>query len=206
MTFDSLLLILMGAGTGLSLIVAIGAQNAFILKQGIIGRFITPIVIFCILSDILLIGLGITLVGTIADSASWALELLRWGGGAFLIWYGLLALRRALRPTSLKINLDDEGPRSLGKAMAITFAITYLNPHTYIDTMVFLGSLANTHGNPGRWWFYLGCILGSTIWFTALGYGSRLLRPIFARPAAWRVLDGIIAMIMLTLAVQVLLG
>lgn len=206
MTLNNLMLILLGAGTGLSLIVAIGAQNAFILKQGIIGRYITPIIAFCILSDALLIGIGVFTVGKIAESADWILEVLRWGGGAFLVWYGLSALKRALHPSALTVDTGEAGPKTLGRALAITFAITYLNPHVYLDTMALLGSLANTHGPVGKWWFYAGCVLGSTIWFTALGYGSRLLRPFFARESSWRVLDFIIAVIMLSLAAKLLTG
>ncbi|MDO4253081.1 MAG: LysE/ArgO family amino acid transporter [Rothia sp. (in: high G+C Gram-positive bacteria)] len=206
MTFNILWLILVGMGTGLSLIVAIGAQNAFILKQGIIGRFITPIVLVCILSDALLIGIGIFSVGKLAQSAAWVLEVLRWAGAAFLLCYGLLALRRAFRPGTLEVDTQQEGPQSLGRALAITLAITYLNPHVYVDTMALLGTLANTYGQSGRWWFYLGTVLGSTVWFLALGYGSRLLRPLFAQEKSWRILDAVIAAIMLFLAYEIALG
>lgn len=201
---ENLPTILLGLGTGLSLIVAIGAQNAFILRQGIIGKFVAPIVLFCILGDLLLIGLGIWSVGKLTEGFEWVLEALRWFGGAFLIWYGLSAARRALKPSAMTVDLGNEGPQTLGKALAVTFAITYLNPHVYVDTMVLLGSLANTHGVERRWWFYLGTVLGSTLWFTALGYGSQFLRPLFARPLAWRILDGAIALLMIYLAFQVM--
>ncbi len=197
---------LMGLGTGLSLIVAIGAQNAFILRQGIIGKFVAPIVLFCIIGDVLLIGAGVWSVGQLAHGFTWVLEALGWFGGAFLIWYGFSAARRALQPEALTVNPSTQGPATLGKALTTTFAITYLNPHVYLDTFVLLGSLANTHGVEGRWWFYLGCVLGSVLWFTALGYGSRFLRPIFAKPRAWRVLDGCIALLMFFLAYQVMFG
>ena len=137
---------LMGLGTGLSLIVAIGAQNAFILRQGIIGKFVAPIVLFCIIGDVLLIGAGVWSVGQLAHGFTWVLEALGWFGGAFLIWYGFSAARRALQPEALTVNPSTQGPATLGKALTTTFAITYLNPHVYLDTFVLLGSLANTHG------------------------------------------------------------
>lgn len=191
-------------GTLLSLIVAIGAQNAYVLKQGIIGKFIVPIIIFCILSDILLVGLGIFGFGYIIDSAPWALEVLRWGGGAFLLWYGFSAARRSLRPSAMKVNVAQQGPQTLSKALAIAAAMTYLNPHTYIDTVVLLGSLANQQGVEGRWYYYAGCATGSTIWFIALGLGTRYLRPVFANLKAWRILDGLIALLMFFLAYKVI--
>lgn len=198
--------VLMGLGAGLSLIVAIGAQNAFILRQGIIGKYVTPIVLFCIFGDVLLIGAGIWSVGKLAEGFDWVLEALRWFGGAFLVWYGFSAAKRALNPSTLTVDPSEQGPQSVGKALAFTFAITYLNPHCYLDTFVLLGSLANTHGETGRWWFYLGSITGSILWFTALGYGSRFLRPLFAKPGAWRILDGFIALLMFFLAFQVMFG
>lgn len=204
--FEHLPVILMGLGTGLSLIVAIGAQNAFILRQGIIGKYVTPIVLFCLVGDVLLIGAGIWSVGRLAEGFDWVLEVLRWFGGIFLLWYGFSAAKRALHPSAMTVEENKKGPQSIGKALAITFAITYLNPHTYLDTFVLLGSIGNTHGETGRWWFYLGTIIGSATWFTALGYGSRFLRPLFAKPKAWRILDGGIAVLMFFLAFQVMFG
>lgn len=204
--FEALPTIFIGLGAGLSLIIAFGAQNAFILRQGIIGKYVTPIILFCIIGDILLIGAGIWSVGKLAEGFDGVLEALRWFGGAFLIWYGISAARRALKPSKLTVDPTTEGPQSLGKALALTFAITYLNPHVYLDTFVLLGSLGNTHGEAGRWWFYLGTTLGSILWFTALGYGSRFLRPVFAKPKAWKILDGGIAVLMFFLAFQVMFG
>lgn len=123
--------VLLGTGTTLSLIVAIGAQNAYVLKQGIIGKFVWPIAIFCILSDVLLIGLGVLGFGALVDSAGWVLEILRWGGGAFLLTYGIMAARRALHPAAMTVQQSaDSGPQTLGKALTLAAAMTYLNPPT----------------------------------------------------------------------------
>lgn len=196
---------LIGLGTSLSLIVAIGAQNAYILKQGIIGRFIWPIALFCTFSDALLIGLGVLGMGTLVDSAAWVLEILRWGGGLFLVVYGLFAARRALSPSALTVTNDGSGPQTLTQALLIAAAMTYLNPHTYLDTFVLLGGLGAQQGD-NRWFFYLGALTGSVLWFTFLASCSRFLRPIFANPKAWRVLDAGIALLMFFLAYQIVFG
>lgn len=195
---------LLGLTTLLTLIVAIGAQNAYVLKQSIIGRFVAPVVLFCIVSDIFLVGLGVFGFGVVLERAPWLIEVLRWGGGIFLLWYGISAARRSVRPSALQVDASTEGPQTLGKALALAAAMTYLNPHTYIDTVVLLGSLANQQGVEGRWFYYAGCATGSVIWFTALGVGARFLRPIFASPKAWRVLDGLIALLMFFLAYKIM--
>lgn len=202
---DVLAPVLMGMGTSLSLIVAIGAQNAYILKQGIIGRFIWPIALFCIFSDALLIGLGVLGMGALVDSAAWVLEVLRWGGGLFLLVYGFFAARRAMHPSALTITHDGSGPQTLTKALLIAAAMTYLNPHAYLDTIVFIGGLA-AHQGENRWLFYAGALVGSTLWFTFLASCSRFLRPVFANPKAWRILDAGIAVLMFFLAYQIMLG
>lgn len=196
--------VLLGTGTTLSLIVAIGAQNAYVLKQGIIGKFVWPIAIFCILSDVLLIGLGVLGFGALVDSAGWVLEILRWGGGAFLLTYGIMAARRALHPAAMTVQQSaDSGPQTLGKALTLAAAMTYLNPHTYLDTFVLLGGIATQQGDY-RWYFYAGALLGSTIWFCSLAAFSRFLRPVFANPKAWRILDGAVALLMFFLAYKII--
>ncbi|MDO4898148.1 MAG: LysE/ArgO family amino acid transporter [Rothia sp. (in: high G+C Gram-positive bacteria)] len=198
--------ILLGTGTGLSLIVAIGAQNAYILRQGIIGKFVWPIAIFCILSDALLIGLGVFGIGKIVDSAAWVLEVLRWGGGIFLICYGFMAAKRAIKPSAMTVTTGgDQGPQTVGKALLVAAAMTYLNPHAYLDAVVLLGGIANQQGE-GRWYFYIGALIGSTIWFCLLAGFSRFLRPIFANPRAWRILDAGIAALMFFLAYKIMFG
>lgn len=196
---------LVGMTTALTLIVAIGAQNAYVLKQGIIGRFVVPIIIFCILSDALLIGLGIFGLGFLIESAPWILEVFRWGGGAFLLWYGASAARRALNPSSMTVDASSSGPQTLTRALLLAGAMTYLNPHTYLDTVILLGSLANQHGADGRWIYYAGAVTGSTVWFILLGLGARYLRPLFEKPTAWRVLDALIACVMFFLAFKIML-
>ncbi|NQX34325.1 LysE/ArgO family amino acid transporter [Herbiconiux sp. VKM Ac-2851] len=199
-----LLPVLAGLGFGLSLIVAIGAQNAFVLRQGLLRKHILAVVAVCALSDAVLIALGISGLGLVFERLPVLMVIARVAGAAFLIVYGFLAARRALRPAAL----GEDGPRSsAGLAATITtaLALTWLNPHVYLDTVVLLGSVANSHGD-ARWLFGLGAMAGSVIWFTALGFGARLLQPIFARPGAWRVLDGIIALVMLAIAASLLLG
>jgi L-lysine exporter family protein LysE/ArgO len=199
-----LLTALAGLGFGLSLIVAIGAQNAFVLRQGLRREHVLPVVLVCALSDAVLILLGIAGAGAVIEAAPIVLTIVRFAGAAFLLVYGLLAARRALRPTAL--TADGPAVRaSLAATVGTILALTWLNPHVYLDTVVLLGSIANTHGE-GRWWFGVGAVLGSVIWFTAVGYGARLLQPVFARPAAWRVLDAVIAVVMVALAVSLVVG
>ena len=195
---------LAGLGFGLSLIVAIGAQNAFVLRQGLRREHVLAVVLVCALSDAVLILLGIAGAGAVIEAVPVVLTVVRYAGAAFLLVYGLLAARRALRPAAL--TADGPAVRaSLAATVGTTLALTWLNPHVYLDTVVLLGSIANTHGD-GRWWFGVGAVLGSIIWFTALGYGARLLQPVFAKPAAWRVLDAVIAVVMVALAVSLVVG
>ena len=195
---------LSGLGFGLSLIIAIGAQNAFVLRQGLRREHVLPVVLICAVSDALLIALGVGGLGTLLQYVPWLLVVVRIGGAVFLITYGILAARRALRPAAL-IAEDDGKTTPLWTAVATVLALTWLNPHVYLDTVVLLGSVAGTHGDE-RWLFGAGAIVASILWFTALGYGARFLRPLFARPIAWRVLDGIIAIVMIAIAVSLLLG
>jgi len=193
-----------GLGLGLSLIVAIGSQNAFVLRQGLRGQRVGPVVLVCVLSDVLLIAAGVAGAGAVVRSHPGVLDVVRIGGAAFLLTYGVLAARRALRPQALDPT-GGAAPASLLATVGTTLALTWLNPHVYLDTVVLLGSIAQSH--PGRQWsFAAGAALGSALWFTALGFGAALLRPLFARPAAWRVLDAVIAVVMLALAASLLLA
>lgn len=200
----SLSLLFLGATTTISLVAAIGAQGTFVLRQGILGRHITPIIIFCILSDALMIGLGVVGLGALLDAAPWFIEVFRYVGAAFLAWFGFEAGRRVFTPHSIVVDDAEGDSQSLRAALLTTAAVTYLNPLAWLDTTILLGSLANAQGDPGRWWYYLGCCCGSLIWFLMLGYGSRLLRPLFARPSAWRVLDGATALLMAYLVFNLL--
>ena len=187
-----------GFGTGLSLIVAIGAQNAFVLRQGVRREHVGVIVAICAASDAVLIAAGIGGLGAVVTAVPAALTVIAWGGAAFLVAYGLLAARRALRPAQLTATEGAEQP--LAAAVLTCLALTWLNPHVYLDTVLLLGSVGNGY-DAGRWYFALGAALGSVLWFSGLGFGARVLRGLLARPHAWRVLDGVIAATMVSLGV-----
>ncbi len=192
-----------GFALGLSLIVAIGAQNAFVLRQGIRKQHVLTIVALCALSDIVLMLLSIAGTGAVLAAVPWIMTAVRIGGAIFLVFYGVHAARRALWPKGEVLTVDAAPDaaarrRSLAAAVATCLAVTWLNPHVYLD-MAIVGTLANGHGD-ARWLFGAGMGAASVLWFTTLGFGARALAPVFARPVAWRVLDGAIALVMLTLA------
>ena len=194
-----------GLGTGLSLIVAIGAQNAYVLRQGLRREHVGVVVAICALSDAGLILAGVTGIGVIVEQAPWVLTVIRLGGAAFLLAYGFLAARRAMRAEHL--SADTHGvPLPLRQAVLTTLALTWLNPHVYLDTVLLLGSIANSQPGSEKWAFAGGAAAGSLLWFGALGYGARLLSGVFARPRAWMILDIVIAIVMITLGVSLVVG
>lgn len=193
-----------GPITGLTLIIAIGAQNAFVLRQGLAREHVLPVVLICAISDLLLIVAGVAGIGTIIRQAGWVIEVVRWFGVAFLTWYGLSSLRSARRTSGL--NAAAPEPLSRRSAILRITALTWLNPHVYLDTVLLVGSIANTHGHVGRWWFAVGASLGSLLWFFGLGYGARVLSPLLARPRAWQILDVLIGLTMLGIALKLALG
>jgi L-lysine exporter family protein LysE/ArgO len=201
---------LTGLLTGLSLIVAIGAQNAFVLRQGLRRARVGAIVAVCTLSDIALIIAGVAGIGAVVQHADWALQAVRWFGVAFLTWYGLSSAWRARRPSALAPAAAGDGNRTDGNAsepgLASTIrramALTWLNPHVYLDTVVLLGSIANSRGPAGRWWFAVGAVLASTLWFSGLGFGARFAAPLLTTARAWQVLDLLIAATMLAIAAK----
>ena len=193
-----------GLATGLALIVAIGSQNAFVLRSGIRREHVLPIVAFCALSDAVLIAAGIGGAGVLIRGNTTLLLLTRFGGAAFLGAYGMLAARRAWHGEQLALA-QKNGSVSLAAALSACFGFTFLNPHVYLDTVVLLGSIANQRPDPGRWLFGAGAALGSVLWFSALGFGARLLAPLFQTTRAWRVLDSLIALTMLSMALALLL-
>ncbi|MFC4784537.1 LysE/ArgO family amino acid transporter [Nocardioides sp. MAHUQ-72] len=195
---------LTGLLTGLSLIVAIGAQNAYVLRQGLAREHVGLVVLVCTVSDVVLIVAGVAGIGTIVEQAPWAITVVRWLGVAFLGWYGVGSLLRARRTESLRAS--GAGTTSRRGALGRAFALTWLNPHVYLDTVLLLGSIANHEGSTGRWWFALGACLASAAWFTGLGYGARLASRLLARPRAWQVLDVAIGLVMLAIAVRLALG
>lgn len=203
----TLLPALLGFGTGLALIVAIGTQNAYVLRLGIVGdtRVIGPIVLVCAVSDGILILAGVVGIGAVITSAPVALVIIRIVGSGFLIVYGICAALRTFRPRAL-VAAAPGGTVGVRLAVTTMIALTWLNPHVYLDTVVFLGSVANQQGASQRWWWAAGAIAGSFLWFSALGFGARLLRPFFARPGSWRILDGIIAVVMLSLGARMAFG
>ncbi|MEW2305479.1 LysE family transporter [Streptomyces sp. NPDC006655] len=194
-----------GFGSGLSLIVAIGAQNAFVLRQGVRRDAVLAVVGICALSDALLISLGVGGVGALVVAWPGAVRAVGLIGGAFLLCYGALAARRVLRPGSAGLRTDGEAAGTRRRAVLTCLAMTWLNPHVYLDTVFLLGSLAADRGDL-RWTFGLGAALASLCWFTALGFGARLLGRWLAGPAAWRVLDGLVALTMLGLGLMLLTG
>lgn len=191
---------LLGAG----LIVAIGAQNAFVLRQGLARQHVFPVALFCTLADTMLIAAGVAGLGTLVQAAPRLLTLITIAGAGFLLAYGILAARRALHPEGLSAR--GAAQTRLGPAIATLAALTLLNPHVYLDTVILLGSLSARYPRSGRIAFALGASTASALWFFGLAYGARLLAPLFARPLAWRALDLIIALVMATIAVSLLLS
>jgi len=236
---------LAGLGLGLSLIVAIGAQNVFVLRQGLRKEHVGWVVLICAVSDAALIVLGVSGMGAAIVNVPWLATGARWGGAAFLLVYAVLAARRAWRPSlevmraegsgldlesesdgdaSGDVNCDASGDVNAGavgrdssqagdglaagtlRATLLTcLALTWLNPHVYLDTVFLLGTVAASHGD-ARWLFAAGAVTASVLWFTSLGYGARLLNRWLTQPRAWRVLDGVIAAIMTVLATMLAAG
>ncbi len=194
-----------GMMIGLGLIVAIGAQNAFVLRQGLRDEHVFAVCLTCAVSDAALIVLGVTGFGSIAMALPWLDPVMRWCGAAFLAWYGAKSLRAALGSTEALTADPAAKPRGLLRTLLACLAITWLNPHVYLDTVVLLGTVSTQF--PG--WeasFAAGAILGSLLFFFALGYGAGWLRPLFARPSAWRVLEGAIAVVMWSIAFKLVAG
>jgi L-lysine exporter family protein LysE/ArgO len=194
-------IVVAGMLTGLALIVAIGAQNAFLLRQGIRGDQVLPIVVTCLVSDVVAITAGVAGLGAVLERWPAVLPVAQLLGGLYLIAFGVHAAMRAWRPTGL--DASDGAALTPGRAILLTLALTWLNPHFYLDAVLMLGTVANSFGQD-RWWFVLGTFTASVLWFFGLGYGARLLRGVFARPSAWRVLDSAIAVVMGALGVGLL--
>jgi len=184
---------LAGLGTALSLIVAIGAQNAFVLKQGLMRRHVLAVCVFCALSDAVLISAGVLGAGAIAAAAPWFMAAMRWGGAAFLLAYGARAFRAAWRGGGV-LRAGTEGGAGLGATLLVLAGLTWLNPHVWLDTVVLIGSVSAGWENKAG--FVAGAVSGSVLFFLTLGYGARRLSPLFVRPGAWRVLDGLVGLVM----------
>ncbi len=193
-----------GFTMGLSLIVAIGAQNAFVLRQGVRNEHVFAICLACALSDALLIVVGITSFRQIAAVLPWLDSLMRYGGAIFLMWYGARSLLSALNASGA-LAVGEGGASSLRKALLTALALTWLNPHVYLDTVVLLGTISTRF--PGmEASFAAGAVTASFLFFFSLGYGATKLRPIFANPAAWRIMEGLVAATMWLIAFKLLGG
>lgn len=196
--------VVVGFGTGLSLIAAIGAQNAFVLRQGLRREHVSAVVVFCVVADLVLVAVAVAGVGLVLANVPALVDVVRWGGAAYLAGYGLLAARRALRPGVLTTDVHGTA-RPLAPVLGSAAALTLLNPHMLLDLLV-LGSVAAAHGDDGRWTFAVGVVAASLVWFAGLGFGAARLAGLFARPAAWRALDGVVAVVMLGLATSLALA
>jgi L-lysine exporter family protein LysE/ArgO len=194
---------LAGLALGGSLIVAIGAQNAFVLRQGLRREHVLTVVAICAASDVVLIALGVGGAGTLVRAVPWLIVVARIAGAVFLTAYGVLAVRRAIRPSALTAG-SQPGPGSRAAVVLTCLAFTWLNPGVYLDTVVLVGSIAGTHGDLG-WAFGVGAAVASIVWFSLLGFGARVLAPVFRKPLAWRLLDAVIAAIMFGVAVSLVL-
>lgn len=213
---------LAGLGLGLSLIVAIGAQNVFVLRQGIRREHVLAVVVICAVSDAVLIIAGVAGLGFVVSAAPWLVVVARWAGALFLLTYGVLAARRAWKggEVGLESGGTDAAPPTasaagdgatatltrtrLAPVILTVLALTWLNPHVYLDTVLMLGSIAATHGED-RWLFAAGAVAASILWFTALGFGARYVGRWLRTPLSWRILDAAIAVVMIVIAVSLVL-
>jgi L-lysine exporter family protein LysE/ArgO len=205
-----------GLLTCAALIIAIGAQNAFVLRQGIRREHVFIVALMCSLSDALLVSLGVAGLGRLVQQSPLLLDVARYGGAAFLIAYGAMAARRAWRPSTIALVIEkaetaetaqagaDRSSTSLRKTVLACLAFTYLNPHCYLDTVVLMGAISGQYEGNARWVFAVGAVSASFIWFFSLAYGARFLAPLFEKPNAWRMLDAAIATVMWFIACMLL--
>jgi len=197
--------ILTGFTTGAGLIMAIGAQNAFALRQGLQRNFVWSVVAICSLGDIVLILSGVAGIGRLVTTWPGLLQILKFAGAGFLAVYGLMAAWRSIKGADV-LKPAKENEESRTKVLMTCMAFTFLNPHVYLDTMVLVGSLSTRYPGTGKWMFGLGACISSVVWFTTLTFGARFLQPVFHRPVAWRVLDAAIAIFMLSLSIMLIIN
>jgi len=186
-----------GLLAGLSLIIAIGAQNAFVIRQGLTKKYVFLTVAICSVSDALLIALGASGLGALIKSNTAVLEVVRWFGVSYLIWFGIKSVRSALKVQVLTAAGEASGNRK--NVITTVLALTFLNPHVYLDTVILLGSISNQFGE-NRWYFVTGAALGSVLWFTTIGYGAKSASRFMSKPIFWKILDSLIAAIMFSIA------
>ena len=194
-----MLAFLPGFLTGLSLIIAIGAQNAFVIRQGLTKRHVLLVVLICAVSDALLIFLGVAGLGALISGLPWLLEIIRWFGVAYLSWFGVKALMSAFKTQSL----DASGVQSASAKTVVlsVLGFTFLNPHVYLDTVILLGSIGNQFG-PDKWWFAIGGAVASVVWFSSIGFGAKAASRFMSKPIFWKVLDLLIAVVMFSIAIM----
>ena len=213
--------VLGGLGLGFSHTVAIGAHNLSVLRQGLRREHVLAVALICALSDLVLIALGVSGIGLALQAVPWLVGVVRWVGAAFLLAYAGMAAWRALRPSGEALVADASSPapdlraraggmttaaaQRLGTVILTCLALTWLNPHVYLDTVFLLGSIANSHGDQ-RWAFAVGAMIASAVWFFGLAYGARYLGRWLATRRAWRILDGVIAVVMVVIAINLVLG
>ena len=187
-----------GLLTGLSLIVAIGAQNAFVIRQGLTKKHVLLVVAICAISDALLILLGVAGLGALISGLPWLLEIIRWFGVAYLTWFGIRSIRSAFKTQTL----DASGAQSSSAKTVVlsVLGFTFLNPHVYLDTVILLGSIGNQF-EQDKWWFAFGGVVASILWFSSIGFGARAASKFMARPVFWKVLDLVIAAVMFGIAI-----
>ncbi len=192
-----MLAFLPGFLAGLSLIVAIGAQNAFVIRQGLSRQHVFVVVAICAIADAALIALGIAGLGAIIQGLPWLLEGVRWFGVAYLTWFGIKSVRSAFKNDAMDVT--GAQTTSLKKVVAAVLGFTLLNPHVYLDTVILIGSISNQFAED-RWFFGFGAMTASIVWFSAIGFGARAASRFMSKPIFWRVLDSIIAAVMFTIA------
>lgn len=192
-----MLAFLPGLLTGLSLIIAIGAQNAFVIRQGLTRSHVFLVVAICAVADLALIWLGVAGLGALVTSLPWLLEVIRWFGVAYLSWFGFKSARAAFKNESL--DAAGAAEQSRGKVVTTVLALTFLNPHVYLDTVILLGSIGNQFG-PDRWYFATGASVASILWFATVGYGAKAASRLMSKPVFWRILDSVIAVVMFSVA------
>jgi L-lysine exporter family protein LysE/ArgO len=192
-----------GLLVALGLIMAIGTQNAFVLAQSLRREHHLPVAALCIICDALLVAAGVFGLATLLAQSPLLLSIARWGGAAFLLWYGTLALRRACSKQSLQRD-EKQAARSLGTVLLSALAVTLLNPHVYLDTVLLIGSLGAQQSMPGA--YVMGAASASLLWFSTLAIGAAWLAPWLARPGTWRILDLLVALMMFTVALQLIVS
>jgi L-lysine exporter family protein LysE/ArgO len=192
-----LIAFLPGLLTGLSLIIAIGAQNAFVIRQGLTRSHVFLVVAICAIADLSLIWLGVAGLGALVTSLPWLLEVIRWFGVVYLGWFGFRSARAAFKNESL--DAAGAAEQSRAKVVTTVLALTLLNPHVYLDTVILLGSIGNQFG-ADKWYFATGASVASILWFTSVGYGAKAASRLMSKPVFWRILDSVIAVVMFSIA------